>query len=194
VSAPNAEPAVYRARFEGGFVRYTWFERGDGAEGYWTAEYPDGIVATFGAAANGDSIPESRVGSDNGTFRYLITSMVDRFGHEMRYDYQVYGTTSLLDQISYVFTTATPRYRVSFEYEPRDDLQSDARGGFLEEIADRLAFVDVFSGNTRISRYDLDYEEYEAAGGASRRPLLQRASPVVHPLHSSRPAEPEAAP
>lgn len=37
VSAPGAEPAVYRARFEGGFVRYTWFERGTGDEGYWTA-------------------------------------------------------------------------------------------------------------------------------------------------------------
>jgi hypothetical protein len=166
VSAPGAEPAVYRARFEGGFVRYTWFERGTGDEGYWTAEYPDGLVATFGAEANGGLIPESRVGTDNGTFRYLITSMVDRFGHEMRYDYQVYGTTSLLDQISYVFTTASPRYRVSFEYEQRDDLQSDARGGFLEEIADRLAFIDVFSGNTRISRHALDYEEYAAAGGA----------------------------
>jgi hypothetical protein len=106
VSAPGAEPAVYRARFEGGFVRYTWFERGTGDEGYWTAEYPDGLVATFGAEANGGLIPESRVGTDNGTFRYLITSMVDRFGHEMRYDYQVYGTTSLPGQ-----RRADPRQR-----------------------------------------------------------------------------------
>jgi RHS repeat-associated protein len=174
VSAPDAEPAVYRARFEGGFVRYRWFERAEGAEGYWTAEYPDGLVATFGASADGELIPESRVGSDEGTFRYLMTSMVDRFGHEMRYDYQLYGTTSLLDQISYVFTTGAPRYRVSFEYEPRADIQSDARGGFLEEIADRLTFIDVFSGNTRISRYALDYEDYTAAGGASRLQRVRR--------------------
>ena len=35
-------PRVYRARTEGGFVRYTWHHDETGAEGYWTAEYPDG--------------------------------------------------------------------------------------------------------------------------------------------------------
>jgi hypothetical protein len=36
---------IYRARFEGGFVRFTWLEPGDGSGGNWRAEYPDGRVA-----------------------------------------------------------------------------------------------------------------------------------------------------
>jgi hypothetical protein len=42
----GADRIVYRARFEGGFVRYTWFHPGAG--GYWLAEYPDGKRAYFG--------------------------------------------------------------------------------------------------------------------------------------------------
>ena len=52
----TATTAVYRARFEGGFVRYSWFDRGAGDEGYWTAEYPDGLVATVGATADGTPV------------------------------------------------------------------------------------------------------------------------------------------
>ena len=62
VLLPGTNPPVYRSRYEGGFVRYTWMEAGDGAEGYWLAEYPDGTKGTFGATMDGTLVPEARVG------------------------------------------------------------------------------------------------------------------------------------
>src|SRR5262245_63463088 len=39
VDAPSGT-AIYRARFESGFVRWVW--HAPGADGYWEAQYPDG--------------------------------------------------------------------------------------------------------------------------------------------------------
>ncbi|WP_428267785.1 SpvB/TcaC N-terminal domain-containing protein, partial [Haliangium sp.] len=52
---------VFRARFEGGFVRYRWMNSGDGRGGYWIAEYPDGRVGYFGADRNGNEVASARV-------------------------------------------------------------------------------------------------------------------------------------
>ncbi|MEY4580155.1 MAG: hypothetical protein RL701_4858, partial [Pseudomonadota bacterium] len=41
VRVSGGDDAVYRARYEGSFVRYTWHKVGDGKDGYWTAELPD---------------------------------------------------------------------------------------------------------------------------------------------------------
>ena len=51
VLIPGTDPPVYRSRFEQGFVRYKWMDAGDGTEGYWTAEYPDGRIGYYGADA-----------------------------------------------------------------------------------------------------------------------------------------------
>ena len=53
VRIPGTNPPVYRQRYERSFIRYTWKDAGSGGEGYWTAEYPDGRVGTFGATAAG---------------------------------------------------------------------------------------------------------------------------------------------
>lgn len=75
------EAAVYRARFEGGFIRYTWLEVGDGSEGYWQAEYPDGRIATFGASADGTLVPAARVGAliNNNTLVVLFRETLETF-------------------------------------------------------------------------------------------------------------------
>src|SRR5260221_576172 len=45
---------TFRARSEGGFVRYTWVDAaGSGTGGYWKAEYPDGSIGYFGARSTG---------------------------------------------------------------------------------------------------------------------------------------------
>ena len=174
VQISTGEPAIYRARFEGSFVRYAWHDRGIGDEGYWTAEFPNGVVATFGATAGGVDVDTARARAPDGVYRYLVTSMKDRFGHETRYDYELFGNVPLIDQISYVFTNSTPRYRVTFDYEARDDVESNARGGYNELLEDRLAAVNVFVGTTRLTRYLLSYEPYAAAGGSSRLSRVDR--------------------
>ncbi|MEL6182682.1 MAG: SpvB/TcaC N-terminal domain-containing protein, partial [Myxococcota bacterium] len=81
IRLPQTNPPQYRARFEGGFVRYTWLAEGDGSEGYWLAEYPDGTKGYFGATADGTLVPQARVGDEEGTFRYMLVEKVDLYGH-----------------------------------------------------------------------------------------------------------------
>lgn len=174
VEVPGAATPTYRARYERGFVRYTWLEAGDGAEGYWQAEYPDGRVATFGARADGTAVPDARVAGPDGTFRYMMVESVDVYGHRMAYTYRKSGAVSLLSEVEYVFDDASAaRYRVALSYEDRIDdtgfdFLSDAKPGFDERLTERLAAVDVFSGPDRIRRYDLAYEPYADAGGFTR--------------------------
>ncbi|MEZ4431130.1 MAG: SpvB/TcaC N-terminal domain-containing protein [bacterium] len=174
VELPGAPVPTYRARYEGGFVRYTWLDAGDGREGYWRAEYPDGRVATFGARADGTLVPAARVSGPDGTFRYMMVEVVDVYGHRMAYAYEKSGAVSLVRQIEYVFDDrGAARYAVSFGYEPRADetggeALSDAKAGFDERLTVRLAEIDVFSGDDRIRRYQLGYERYVDSGGFTR--------------------------
>lgn len=174
VEIPGAAAPTYRARFEGGFVRYTWLDAGDGREGYWHAEYPDGRTATFGATLDGTPVPAARVAGPDGTFRYMVVDTVDVYGHRMTHRYAKSGNASLVRQIEYVFgPDGAARYAVGFEYEERSDatgfdVLSDAKPGFDERLAERLAAVDVFSGPDRIRRYELAYEPYADSGGFTR--------------------------
>ncbi len=174
VEIPGAQLPTYRARYEGGFVRYSWLDAGDGREGYWRAEYPDGRVATFGATADGTPVPEARVSGPDGTFRYMIVETVDVYGHRMVHRYEKAGAVSLVRQIEYAFADdGTAHYAVSFEYEARQDATgfdflSDAKPGFDERLTERLSAVNVFSGDDRIRRYELAYEPYADSGGFTR--------------------------
>ena len=174
VRLPGTNPPVYRSRFEGGFVRTTWMEQGDGSEGYWLAEYPDGSKGYFGATQDGTLVPEARVGDPQlGTFKYMMVEKVDVYGHRMVYTYQKFGHYSLPTSIGYVFVDDAPTYEVRFHYEERSDADdqafiSSADGGFDLLLTQRLARVDVFSRGQRIRAYQLGYEPYASSGGFTR--------------------------
>lgn len=73
--------SYYRARYEGGFVRYSWLKAPDGKDGYWKAEYPDGSVGYFGADSAGN-ISAARVSAPGiGTFSYYLVERWDVLGH-----------------------------------------------------------------------------------------------------------------
>ena len=164
-----AEPAEYRARMEGAFIRYRWHARGTGAEGYWTAEYPDGKKAFFGADQIGMTVDGARISGVNGTFRWLPTEMVDGSGHTIRYTWRRQGTTALLDTVSYGFRVGgTPRFQVVLDHEMRQDRTSDCKPGFCEVLSHRLSGIRILSGAVQLQRWVLTYEDLATAGGASR--------------------------
>ena len=169
---------VYRARFEGGFIRYRWRNSGAGRAGHWIAEYPDGRVGYFGADRNGVDVPNARVSVDDGAgdkvYRYHLVEMSDLFGHHTRYRYQRLGAVSLIDRIEYVHTGGQARFAVQFSYEAREDLVSDAGAGFEVLLGQRLKSIDVLSENNRIRRYSLRYEPYADAGGLSRLAAVEQ--------------------
>lgn len=180
------DTAEYRARFEGGFVRYTWHDVGGGDEGYWTAEYPDGTVGYFGADSSGSLVAASRVGGADGTFRYNLVEMTDPYGHRTRYHWEALGGTSLCTSVEWVFVEGTARYEAELTYQLRPDAISDGKGGFEELLEHRLSEIAVYTDGVRLRRYTLSYEDIGLSGGASRLAQVQQfgsddtAYPVVH--------------
>ncbi|MEL6182204.1 MAG: SpvB/TcaC N-terminal domain-containing protein, partial [Myxococcota bacterium] len=176
VRIPGTEPPVYRARQEKSFVRYTWHVDDTGDAGYWKAEYPDGRVGYFGADARGNRVDAAHIDGDEGTFRYHLVEMVDRFGHSMICTWRKDEANrhAYIQQIGYLYLdSAAPRYSVTFGFEPRSDdtgfdILSDAKAGFNDRTTERLANINVFSGRERIRRYVLTYEPYATSGGFTR--------------------------
>jgi RHS repeat-associated protein len=166
----SADEAVYRARHEGSFVRYRWVGVGDGKEGYWKAELPDGRVNYYGADRNGTLVASARVTHPNGgVFRYELVETVDPIGNRVSYGYVLSGRYPLLDTVSYVFgTDDKPRFSLKLGYADRPDVISDAKPGFELRLSRRLAEVRVLSGPEQIRGYLLSYEPEADSGGMSR--------------------------
>ncbi|MFN3196959.1 MAG: toxin TcdB middle/N-terminal domain-containing protein [Bradymonadia bacterium] len=178
---------VYRNRFEKGFSRHTWHERGDGTQGYWTTELPDGTVQYFGATAEGTPVDSARAaGRDGATFRYHLVSQVDKFGHRMDFSYRLFDGLPHLDRIEYIFTGTDggPGASLTFEYENRPDVLSDARSGSNERRTQRLTHVNVFSKEVRVWRYTVRYEDEALSNGLSRVSGIDRVGldNTPHPI------------
>ncbi len=166
----QAGERVYRARYEGGFVRYVWVEAGAGAGGNWRAEYPYGRVGYYGADAQGQLVPEARTTHpDGGVFRYHLVELVDTAGHSARYSYDRFeGSRALLTGVEWVFVGGVARYSAELSYEERPDLLSDCGAGFEEVLRYRLGSIRVRSGAEVIREVVLDYEDSASSGGVSR--------------------------
>ena len=148
---------VYRARFEGGFIRYQWKNAGAGTGGYWIAEYPTGARAYFGADANGRTDESSRVVGSDGVFRYHLVEHHDALGHKVVYGYHKSEGLSLLDTVHWGFENNTPHYEVALEYESRPDQTSQGQPGFLVKLAERIKTLRVRVDGQKLRRYKLNY-------------------------------------
>ncbi len=177
--AQTADSATYRARFEGGFIRYTWRDRGTGENGWWLAELPDGRKAYYGADASGAAVPTAQVqvpgSAPARVFRWHLVLMVDPHGNELRFNWtKTAGGYPLLERVDYVFEAGTPRHSVRFTYEARNDRLSDARPGFELLLDQRLRDVRVLSGAEVIRAYVMTYEAESASDGATRLSRVTR--------------------
>jgi len=161
---------VYRARFEGTFIRYTFYQQtSKGAGGYWKAELPSGTVAYYGADDKGKADASARVTTpEGGVFRYHLVTMVDKFGHRTRYRYVKSGSYALLSAIEYVESADGPRFSVRLEYADRNDVISTCVPGFDLRLTQRLTRVRVYSRAQQIRSYVLSYDDEASAGGFSR--------------------------
>ena len=187
------DPPTYRARYEGDFARYQWLEAGDGSEGYWLRETPDGVRTFFGADAQGGLVADARASDParGGTYRYCPVETRDVFDHALRVEYMRDGRVPLPVRVGWVYPEGAeePTYAVTFEYEARADEtggseQSVALGGFDLRLTQRLAQVRVFSRGQPIRAYRLRYESYADAGGFTRLVQVERtgADGSVYPI------------
>jgi len=169
--------ATYRARKEGAFVRYKWYQGStNGKGGYWTAEYPNGTIGYFGADELGKRDESANVVTPAGaTFRYHLVALLDLFGHRTLYRYVQSEGYALLSGIDYVETSTGPRFSMRFEYGSRPDIVSSCVPGFDLRLTKRLSRIRVLSLAQQIRTYTLSYEDEATAGGFSR---LRRVTQV----------------
>lgn len=165
--AVDPSRGVYRARYEGGFVRYTWTVGSDGVAGTWRAEYPDGRVGWFGVDEAGRSDAVATVGGRTGVFRWHLTALTDTHGHVVRFGYRRSGGLSLLESIRYGSADGS-RYEIRLDYEARPDVVSDAKAGVDLRLSERVRSITVRVRGVQQRRYALTYEAEAATGGLSR--------------------------
>lgn len=168
-----ASNGTYRARYEGGFIRYSWLNRQQGREGYWKAEYPDGRIGYFGATADGTLVPAARADGVGGAYRYHLVELVDVFGHRIAYEYEKVEGTPKPIRIAYAFENDKPRHVVRLDYEPRPDPVSDGKSGSELRVTERLAGIELATRGKRVRHYQLAYESVEESGGFSRLKRVQ---------------------
>ena len=157
----------YRPRVEGSFVRYRWHQtNAKDQRGYWTAEYPNGEKAYFGADSTGTVDLSSQVYGLKGTFRWELRTRVDRNGNRIEYHYFRDKSQIYLERIEYVFdTNKKPLYAIKFKYEKRPDFISDGKPGFNLETTQRASEIEITSSNQRIRSYKFKFDE---SSGLSR--------------------------
>lgn len=189
---PGSDPPEYRPRFEGGFVVYQWHDAGEGAEGYWEARYPDGTRSYFGATAEGTLVGSARVGGEDGTFRYHLVEVVDRFGHSLVYSYDKVEGVAYVEHIGYGFTGDDPALEVEIDWQTRHDEVSDAKPGFDDRLTQRLESLTIRSQGEPFSSYHLEYEPSSVSGMFSRLSSVEirgrdgGVHPVRHTFSYSR--------
>ncbi|MBL8952706.1 MAG: VCBS repeat-containing protein [Myxococcaceae bacterium] len=171
---------TYRARFEGGFVRYTWVNPGTGEAGSWKAEFPDGRIGYYGADDTGAAVPAAEVivPATAKVFRWHLVALQDVYGRKMKLTWTKDSSGyPLLDRVDYLFEGAQPRHSVRFTYEPRSDVLSDARPGFELRLTQRLKDIRIYSGTAapeQIRRYALEYEPDTVSGFSTRLRTVTR--------------------
>jgi RHS repeat-associated protein len=165
----------FRPETEGSFVRYRWHQYGQGKEGYWTTELPNGVIEYYGATSEGVLLDEARMGiSSKGTFRYYLTERVDPFGNRAVYSYTESvegssGSTKLLTSVEYAFNDNNESlYQIRFEYEDRNDPLSDCRPGYCEIMGKRLNAIRVIRGGVNTMTYTIEYDELAGQADLSR--------------------------
>src|SRR5690606_10958274 len=150
-----------RARYEGGFIRYQWVDRGTGNAGYWKALLPDGTVQFYGADSEGNLVAAAREGGEEGVFKYHLVEQMGRNGHKIRWDYGQFGNVTLHTRRrwGYDATGSNARFEVLMAYQARPDHVQDAGGGYLSVLDQRLTTLTVNAGGQLQSRYVLTYED-----------------------------------
>jgi len=156
----------YRARFEGGFVRYRWVD--PMGSDYWVADLPDGTVQYLGADRLGTAVSTAREEGPLGTFRYRVVEVTNPFNELLRYEYLKSQCASLVSRITWVFLNGVPRYELLFRYEDRQDHLVDGKPGFPVTLDKRVDDLVVRANGQQRRRYDFLYESYAFSGGLSR--------------------------
>ncbi len=137
-------PGTYRLRVEGELTRLVALGSG------YRADRPDGTKLYLGET------PAAQVQSNGRVFRWLVDRVVDVHGDAAFYRYAQDGGQSYLSEIDYG-RPGGPFAQVTFDYDPRADVLTTARAGWLVTTAWRLASIETRVDGAPVRRVSLGY-------------------------------------
>jgi RHS repeat-associated protein len=139
---------LFRPRVENAFQRI----RRAGEQ--WEITDKSGTVTTLGGTE--DSRVTGRIGDTTHTFEWLVSSVRDTSGNEVRYKYERDDTTLYPSLVEWA------AFEVRFAYEPRPDPSVSRRAGFAIGQRRRCRSIEVRRpdhAQPLIRRYQLDYAD-----------------------------------
>jgi len=142
----ETEPGVFRPRYEDGS-----FVRAERNGERWQVRTKAGTIYELGKAHLAEPGGVRAV--------YLLDSMRDAWGHEVRFEWRADGTYPLLERV--VWNDFGPEHRneVRFVYEARPDRSRIYSLGLRQELAHRLTSISVRHGGELVRRYELGYSD-----------------------------------
>jgi RHS repeat-associated protein len=140
---------TYRPRFEGGtFARAVTSDGGT----RWEVRDRSGRIYRFGGPAAVES-----EGADIAT--WLLTEVLDRHGHRIRYAWEIQDGVGVLQSVTYNDFGPSVQNVVEFQYEARPDPRHAFDAGIAQHHTRRLSSVRVTAGGQPVRRYALTYAE-----------------------------------
>lgn len=141
---------LYQARVESEFSRF--YKETDDS---WKVVQKDGAILRFGTTQ------DSKETSQDGTFSWKLTRVIDNNGNYIVLFYIKDEGKSYLSSIDYTGnenTLFSPAHTISFYLEDRDDVVSSYVSGSKILMRKRLRTIEVSIGYNLIWRYELNYE------------------------------------
>ena len=121
---------------------------------WWEVTSKDGTLTIYGTgnAWTGKSVSQ--------VFTWYIKSTIDKNGNRVDYSYQQSAGYTYPLSISWTgYQGETAPYKAVFNRTARDDRRSDARGGYMSRLTDRLSSIDIqyFGETFRTFKFDYRY-------------------------------------
>jgi RHS repeat-associated protein len=146
------------------FARITAVGGSTGHPDYFTVEYKDGMVETYGNTTDSYNSKNQLSSSVSTTvLDWALSKRSDSASNKIVYNYVKDSDGQRLDSIDYAFGSTTTRGAyLQFSYENRNDPISGYVAGYSYRTGKRLSGVKSYNGTTEIRSYVITYNQASA--------------------------------
>lgn len=146
------------------FARITAVGGSSGHPDYFTVEYKDGMIETYGNTTDSYNSKNQLSSSVSTTvLDWTLSKRSDSAGNKIVYNYTKDSDGQRLDTIDYAFGSTTTRGAyLQFIYENRNDPISGYVAGHSYRTGKRLMGVKSYNGTTEIRSYNITYNQGSA--------------------------------
>ncbi len=159
----GASGSTYKTEIDS-FARITAVGGVAGHPDYFTVEYKDGIIETYGNTTDSYySKNQLSSGNANTVLDWALSKRSDSAGNKIVFNYINDVDGQRIDTIDYAFGLAATRGAyLQFNYESRNDPISGYVAGYAYKTGKRLAGVRSYNGTTEIRNYIITYNQGSA--------------------------------